>query len=349
MSNIYLILPGQTSSLLNKMIKATIGDYSTIIIKDEDNLPDLRNRKILFAVEIDSLGFNIDLFKVLTKLRDRGHNSLEGSTGAILIRGGNELFTKTVAQNILFIANQMGCRFPGRPIVEATGTLSNFLTLQKIYKKPLDEVCLICCDELGKRFRNDNPVLINNPKILVLHSSNRYTSNTLMLWDMIRKHMKGVVTKEIHIENGTVRDCIGCPYKTCKHYGEQNSCFYGGIMVEEVYPAVVDADAIIWICPNYNDSISANMSAVINRLTALFRKTKFYDKSIFGVIVSGSSGSDAIAKQLISALNINKTFRLPPYFTIMATANDKDAIKSVPNIEELAKDFAENLLREIKG
>ncbi|RKD29142.1 flavodoxin family protein [Thermohalobacter berrensis] len=349
MKNTYLIMPENPSLLLYKMVKATTSNTNTILIKNVNNLPDLRNKKIVFAVQLNNAGFNIELSKIFTKLWNRGKDALSGSTGVVLTHSHNELFTKTSAQNIIFHANQLGCRFPGRPLVEATGSLCNLLTMQKVVNKPLENVCLKMCESLGKRLIKDNPKLLKNPKILVLHSSNHKTSNTLMLWDMVKKHLRGYQISEIHIENGTVRDCIGCPYTMCKHYSKQERCFYGGIMVEEVYPAVLEADAIIWICPNYNDAISANLTAVINRLTALFRKTKFYNKTLFGIIVSGNSGSDALAKQLISALNINKTFRLPPYFCIMATANDKGAILKVPNIEEKAKAFAENIKKEIKA
>ena len=116
-------------------------------------------------------------------------------------------------------------------------------------------------------------------------------------------------------------------------------------MVEEVYPAIIDCDIMIMLCPNYNDSISANLSAVINRLTALFRKTKFYDKCFYSIIVSGFSGSDIIAQQLISSLNINKTFMLPPKFALMETANDYGEIEKVENIKYKAKEFAENIKR----
>jgi multimeric flavodoxin WrbA len=118
-------------------------------------------------------------------------------------------------------------------------------------------------------------------------------------------------------------------------------------MVEEVYPAIIESDILIMLCPNYNDSISANMSAVINRLTALFRKVKFYDKYLYSVIVSGHSGSDIIAEQLISALNINKTFMLPPKFALMETANDMGEIYKVENIELKAKVFAENIIKTV--
>ncbi|WDC84159.1 NAD(P)H-dependent oxidoreductase [Caloramator sp. mosi_1] len=94
-------------------------------------------------------------------------------------------------------------------------------------------------------------------------------------------------------------------------------------------PAIEEADAVVFICPNYNDAVSANLSAVINRITALYRRNPFYDKMLFSVIVSGNSGGDSVAKQLIGALNINKGFILPPYFAIMEIANDMGEIKKL--------------------
>ena len=88
----------------------------------------------------------------------------------------------------------------------------------------------------------------------------------------------------------------------CLHFGERGKCFYGGPIVESVYPGIQWADGILLLCPNYNDALSANLTAFINRLTALFRTTRFYDKALFAIIVSGYSGSDLIAGQLITAL-----------------------------------------------
>ena len=70
---------------------------------------------------------------------------------------------------------------------------------------------------------------------------------------------------------------------------------------------------------------------------------KFYDKKLYAVIVSGSSGTEAIATQLIRALNMNKTFQLPPDFTVSAIANDRGSIFEVEDIESRAKDFAERI------
>ena len=72
-------------------------------------------------------------------------------------------------------------------------------------------------------------------------------------------------------------------------------------MVEEVYPAVRSCDTLVMVCANYNDALSANLTACVNRLTALFRQTRFYDKRLYGLVVSGYSGGDLLARQLISA------------------------------------------------
>ena len=111
-------------------------------------------------------------------------------------------------------------------------------------------------------------------------------------------------------------------------------------MVEDVYPAVKQADGIVMLCPNYNDALSANLTAFINRLTALFRTTRFYDKALFAIVVSGYSGSDLVAEQLIAALNMNKTFYLPGHFAMMETANDPGAAMALPGISERLDEFA---------
>lgn len=242
----------------------------------------------------------------------------------------------------------MGCRFLGHSAVEATHNLDNFLTWQKTYNLPLVEIYQEQAKELVEKLTEENLKLINRPKILVLHSSLFKTSNTLMFWKMVKESLSEEDIRELHVENGIVVDCRGCSYKTCIHYSEEKSCFYGGIMVKEILLAIEQADCLIWLCPNYNDAIPAKLMAVINRMTVLYKRVEFGDKTLFSIIVSGNSGSDCVVKQLIGALNINKGFRLPPYFTLTATANDPGSVKSIPEIDRRAKKFAEDIRREIK-
>lgn len=350
MKMICLIMPGKISDSFAEVIKVATENYQSTIIKTIQDFPaDLQNKKIIFAVELDECGFNIPLFEMLLKLKERGDDSLLGSSAVIIIQSSNELFTKSTAQKIIFLTNQMGCRFPGHPVVEATYNLNNFLTWQKTFNLPLLEIYKKQSKELVERLTKGNLKLINKPKILVLHSSLFKTSNTLMLWKMVKESLSGEDIKELHVENGTVVDCRGCSYKTCIHYSEEKSCFYGGIMVKEILPAIEEADCIIWLCPNYNDAISAKLMAVINRMTVLYNRVKFGNKTIFSIVVSGNSGSDCVTKQLIGALNINKGFRLPPYFTLTAIANDPGSVKNIPVIDKRVKKFAEDIRREIKN
>lgn len=168
METIYLIMSGKISNNFYEIVKIATEDYQPAIIKTFKNLPDLRNKKIIFTVELDECGFNIPLFEILLKLRERGKYSLLGSRAVITIQSSSELFTKSTAQKIIFLTNQMGCRFPGHSAVEATYDLNNFLTWQKTSNLPLLEIYKEQAKELVKKLTEENLKLINRPKILVL-------------------------------------------------------------------------------------------------------------------------------------------------------------------------------------
>ena len=61
-------------------------------------------------------------------------------------------------------------------------------------------------------------------------------------------------------------------------------------------------------------------------------------------MVSGYSGGDLVAQQLISALNMNKSFYLPPYFSLLETANDAGSLVKLPGVAQRAADFAARML-----
>ena len=251
--------------------------------------------------------------------------------------------TKDVARDMVFAANQAGCGFLGRPLVEATGSLRNFRTQAQI--GGTDEVTAFhaAVAELLSRLNGwEKPAPIRH--VLALHASQRATSNTLALWELVKAGLPAdMEVQEICLRNGTMADCNGCSYTACLHFGEQGGCFYGGPMVDEVYPAVRRCDALVMLCANYNDALAANLTACVNRLTALFRQTRMYDKRIFGLIVSGYSGGDLLARQLISALNMNKSFYLPPRFSLLETANERGSLVKLPGIEAQAAAFARHI------
>ena len=196
----------------------------------------------------------------------------------------------------------------------------------------------------------------DTPKILAIHAGNHKTSNSLSLWHMVSDALTDTEIlsahafseppeiEEISVRNGQIWDCRGCKYDTCVHFGEKGDCFYGGVIAEKVYPAIIRSDILVLICPNYNDSVSANIMAFINRLTAVFRTHDFSTKRVYAVIVSGYSGGDIVAQQIVGAINMNKNMILPAEFALIETANSPGEILSVPGIKEKAAKFAAHIL-----
>lgn len=321
-------------------------DYEVIETADEMMDVDLRNRRIFFAIELGESGINLEYVRMLKMIRL--HTSMfDGSTGGVLTDGNSDLFTKSVSRHLVFSANRAGCAFPGRPLVEGTATLYNFNTVAKNLHMDNYSAYKHQVRELVDRIMTTRPAGHERPKLLVLHAGIESTSNTLCLWDMVEKGLDADI-RRISLRDGDLHDCRGCAYETCLHFGEESKCFYGGQIPQEVYPAILECDGLVMLCPNYNDALSANLTAFINRLTALFRVHQFYDKSLYAVIVSGYSGGDIIAEQLISALNMNKTFYLPPRFALMKIANDPSSILDVSGIEEDAAAFARQMMGQLR-
>ena len=258
--------------------------------------------------------------------------------------GPPPLYTKSAAAELTLAANLAGCAFVGRPLVEGTGSLVNFRIQAKNLNTDLMGAYRTAARELVRQLEEASFPRQEAPELLVLHASSHHTSNTMQLWEQVRARLGDRFTfTEIGLRNGTLSDCSGCPYTMCLHFGEKGGCFYGGLMQEEVYPAVRRCAGLVMLCPNYNDALSANLTAFINRLTALFRQTRFYDKALFALVVSGYSGGDIVARQLISALNMNKSFYLPGRFALMETANDPGEALSLPGIQDRLDGFARNI------
>lgn len=324
----------------------------------------LQSSRLIFAVETDISGINPEACKLLRYLRlksiypaapcgvlpDTENLILSGAAGGIIVDGQCDLFTKDLGRRLAFTANLAGCNFPGKPLSEATSDLRNFRVLAGIWQTDCYEAYVRSCTLLLQKVLNFRLPVQDHPSILAVHASNRRTSNSLALWEMTSAHLAGKADIEvISIRNGQLWDCRGCKYEECLHFGEKGDCFYGGVMVEKVYPAIVRSDVLVLICPNYNDSVSANMMAFINRLTAVFRARDFSRKRVYAVIVSGYSGGDIVAQQIIGAINMNKNLILPGNFALMTTANDPGEAMDLPGIKAQTAAFARRILVDGAG
>ncbi|MFV0315262.1 MAG: NAD(P)H-dependent oxidoreductase [Anaerotignum sp.] len=328
---------------LYALLEEVMRSYEVEVIETVEDFVPLKNKKIIFAIPLGISGVNLEYYRFLKKMRTDLF-MLEGSVGGIIIDGESELYTKSVARGLIFTANQAGCTFPGRAMVEGTKDLFNYNIQAMNLETDNLTAYHISAKEMIKRVVEFRHLQKERANILVIHASNYSTSNTAGLWNMVKKELKNCDITEISLRNGVIQDCSGCPFGMCMHFSEKASCYYGGVIAKEVYPAILACDAIVVLAPNYNDAVSANITAFINRLTALFRMTQFYKKYLFSIVVSGYSGGDIVAEQLISALSMNKTFRLPSKFAMVETANDPASIFGVMGIEEKATVFAKGMM-----
>ena len=329
---------------LDGVLCHALNGVQTRTVHRAEELDGLAGDRLLFAVALGEYGINPEYQRMLSRMRADPH-LLDRCVAGVLVDGSGELYTKSTAAELTLAANLAGCSFVGRPLVEGTGSLSNFRVQANTLGCDLNGAYRAAARELAERVLTFAPTAPQDPELLVLHASTRHVSNSMDLWEGVKRRLvdRCRIT-EIGLRNGTLSDCSGCPYTMCLHFGEQGGCFYGGVMQEEVYPAVRRANAILMVCPNYNDALSANLTAFINRLTALFRQTRFYDKALFGIVVSGYSGGDIVARQLVSAMNMNKSFRLPGHFALIETANDPGTALALPGIEQRLDAFAQNIL-----
>lgn len=325
---------------LDGILHHALEGRETRTLRRAEDLTDLAGERLLFALPLGDTGTNIEYVKLLARLR-REPGLLEGCTAGLIVDGTSPFYTKSAAAELTLAANLAGCAFLGRPLVEGTGSLVNFKVQARQLNTDFLGAYRAAAWELADRLEREIFPKPEKPELLVLHASSHHTSNTLALWEEVRSRLGDAFTvTEIGLRNGTLSDCSGCPYTMCLHFGERGGCFYGGVMQDEVYPAVRRCAGVVMLCPNYNDALSANLTAFINRLTALFRQTRFYDKALFSIVVSGYSGGDIVARQLIAGLNMNKSFFLPGRFSMLETANDPGEALALPGIGERLDEFA---------
>ena len=334
---------GWADQRLEGVLRCALRGCETRVVSRAEELGDLKGQRLLFALPLGDTGVNLEYVRMLKRLR-REEKLLEGCTAGIIVEGESHLYTKSAASELALAVSMAGCALLGRPLVEGTGDLSNFRIQAGNLGCGLMEAYRAAARELAERLEGERFPRRAKPNILVLHASSHHTSNTMDLWSRVRTGLEErCAIREIGLRNGTLSDCSGCPYTMCLHFGERGGCFYGGVMRDEVYPAVRAADGLVLLCPNYNDALSANLTAFINRLTALFRQTRFYDKAVFAIVVSGYSGGDVVARQVAAAMNMNKSFYLPGSFALIETANDPGEALALPGIGARLEGFAETI------
>lgn len=346
MSALYLVRAGRGARLARALEQALSG-------MDVREMPAARvaadgaGKRLLFAVAVDEYGPDESFCTLLRALR-RAPGCLSGCMGAVVVDGSGELYTKQAAQELVLAANLAGCAFMGKPLVEGTASLYNQHILARQLALSWYDTYVYQIGRLAARLAAFAPPKFAAPRLLMLHASSNQRSNTVWLGRETLARLPGAIaTREICLQNGAIYDCRGCSYAACAHFAESSTCFYGGTLSSEVLPVVTRSDALLLLCPNYNDAVSANLTALFNRLTSLLVKQDLYDKYLFGVVVSGYSGSDLVAKQLLGAMCLNKTAMLPPSFCLLQTAHDAGSAQRLPAIGRTLDAFAAHIAKTL--
>lgn len=315
-----------------------------------------KENSVFMLIDLDIIGENTEantfLRLEMQRFLEVGHCFFTGKVAAMVVRSENHENTKTFTKKWIYHVNRMGGEWIGHPLVEMTRHYANFKTWQLSIDAPLEDISKKLIMGLLKRLNDYKPMNHERINMLVLHAGHVGLSNTLMVWDRIEKALFEKYQGKCHIdvvkvEEGAVKDCYGCGFETCTYYGLEKSCFYGGVVVDAIYPVLEKADYVMWICPNYNDSVSAKLMAVINRLTALYRNVSFHEKYMYGVFVSANSGNESVAQQMIGALNVNKGFRLPPFYAMSALGNMPGDVIESEGFEECLKSYVDNMFENL--
>ncbi len=227
MQNNLVVIQFTISEDLQKHLDFALQDVNYEIYQEG---MDLSHKKVLFACELNTIGYDMTLLEWLHAYIESG-KTFKGSVGALIVKSPSELYTKSFAQDLILHCHAKEMAFIGHSVVEIVQSYQNFITWQKIEHLDLFDICNKQCRQLVERLIQD--VNLKCDKMLALHASSYKTSNTLGLWHLVKSNLKtlGYSPDEIHIENGTVVDCKGCPFQTCMYFGQHQSCFYGGIMV----------------------------------------------------------------------------------------------------------------------
>jgi multimeric flavodoxin WrbA len=344
-----LVSMGKHTRLGDALEHALNGIPFTTLRLDDLDTATLCNKRLLFTVSVDPSGIEPDYFRLLRHCRTQP-DALRGSIGALLVDGEGELYTKGLARTLAFTINMAGCRLPGKALVEATKSLKNFEVLSGVHGVDRFTAYRNATRALVERLMGHEPTKFERPKLLMLHASNPERSNTLSIGHRVAERLGDAMDiTELMLTKGAIYDCNGCGHTACVHFAEQESCFYGGLLPESVFPAIAEADALLLLCPNYNDAASAHFAALVNRLNALILRGMPLEKDVFAIIVSGYSGGDIVAEQILGGFCLNKGFSLPPRFALLETANDPGEALSAPGagarIEAFCAGIREALLQ----
>lgn len=302
-------------------------------------------RHVLFAVHLGAGGVNEGLPPLLGWLRTHPRG-LDGCVGGILVDGEGELWSRAVGRDLIQAASMAGCAFPGRPLVEGTGSLTGMRPRARELGVSPETAYRLAAADLTARIYAFSPRRRIRPGILVLHASPE-GSEVLTLWGEIRSLLEGSCQiREIDLRTGARAVCGTCPYTACPHHGEEGPCLYGGTLTPELYPALREADAAVLLCGTA-DALPADLTAALGRMEAVYRGASFAETAVYVVAAAEGPGGDLAAGQAVSMMALDRGLWLPPWAALIEPG--ADPMQTRPGISRRAERFADGMLYWLRG
>ena len=113
MEDLVLIRPRRgPAPRLDDVLSHALAGLSVREVGTAEELSDLEQRRLLFALDLGQWGVNQAWGPMLERLR-REPQLLEGSVGGLVVDAQSELYTKAAARELALAANHCGCTFVG--------------------------------------------------------------------------------------------------------------------------------------------------------------------------------------------------------------------------------------------
>ena len=107
-------------------------------------------------------------------------------------------------------------------------------------------------------------------KIVILNGAGKKNGNTAAMIKAFTEaaEANGNEIREFYLQTMTIRGCMDCGGCRRKDKDDQNPCVQKDDMID-IYPAVREADVLVFACPVYWWDITGTLKTAIDRLYAL--------------------------------------------------------------------------------
>jgi len=244
MSGLYVVRIG-ASERLERLLRHALEGREAEFLPMEALAQGVRDGRILFAVAIDALGADESFVRALRILRGAGE-CLRGSVAAMVVDGADELYTKSAAQELALSANLAGCTFPGKSLVEGTGSLYNQHILAKRLELGWEETYFTRARDLVDRLLAYEPLRFAKPNVLIPYPSSASRGDQIVNAASFEKHGFSFVLDQAQMTPQTLSEAIFHVYHNKEDYVDKmkKAPYANGkaIVLEQIYKFAKNCD-----------------------------------------------------------------------------------------------------------